>query len=260
MATITKFYFHGAASANTGTLPTAKVSATTPTVTTSGSWTQRVMDGTKGTSETSQGLNTSATKVAQTGLYWQALSAPIAAQTIAAQGFTISSALAQGNTNSALYLNRGCLAVWRPSTGALIGRIFDQAQLTAVAATTVEYALNGTVASGSTSAVTAADGDILVYECWTNCTQAKASAYFDSYYIDGTTEDGTVGSGGNAAYILFTNAVTMLGGAAAGDEEFPFSGGGYYPFEVLRRIEEKVRRRFWRPGWARRASGLVVPA
>ena len=55
------------------------------------------------------------------------------------------------------------------------------------------------VIAGSTTAVTLQDGDILVFEAWDSCTQGMSTAYTDTYYYDGTTEDSTTT---NAAYLL----------------------------------------------------------
>lgn len=254
MSTISKFYLHQSGTAPSGApADGTSISATTPTVIPLPGDAHHPMDGAAGASQTYTGQNSTATKSAQTEWYGRWYSAKIAAQTIAAQTISIHIAVQEGNTNQNLFLSRGCLAIYRLGTG-VVARLFDTASLTSASFTT-ETAVNGSVTS---SAGTANDQDILVYEGWFMMTQGKASAYFPQAYFDGTTEDSATD---NAAYVGFTTAVSMYSaGGGAVDEEFPFAGGGYYPFEVLRRIEENVRRRFWRPGWARRPSGLVVPA
>lgn len=245
MTTISKFYLHDAATSDTGTLPGATtVSAATPTQTATGASTNRSMDGAVGSGQTSQAVSTTATKSTQSSWYRRFLSAPIAAQTFAAGVITnYEVGYSQSNTNSAINAGNLCLAVWRPLTGAIVGRIVDNIPTTAGGdtASTTQQA-NGL---GLLSAeVTAQDGDILVAEIWTANAQSMATSYTNTVFYDGTTEASTTNE---AAFILFPSPVTMQS-----TTRIP-----RYP-AVNHQNPGLLFRRFWE-GWTRKPSGVLVP-
>jgi len=181
-----KFYLHTATSGATGTLPGASSqSGTTPSVTSSGATTNRTMDGTIGSSQVSQALTTLAQTGAQQNWMTRHISNPLAAQTIAAGTWTLSAALSQSNTASAVKLELGAIYIWRPGTGTKVGNIFTPAAGSSGPASTAEAAVSAT---GSGASITIQNGDLLVVEVWTSNTQTMATAYTNTFFYDGTTE------------------------------------------------------------------------
>jgi type IV pilus biogenesis protein CpaD/CtpE len=211
-----KFYLDRDASEVQGTLPAsnATVSATTPT------YTPGVTNGTAVTPLlANHALNPNIGLFNQTSLAYASAavttnqrqpllcfaSMPLAAQTIAAQALTISVGFGCSSTVTAFQIS-AVLAVWRPGTGALVGRIHDLTTSSA-SATASQTVLTLNIPSGSTAAVTAQAGDVLILEIWRNATvQTMGTSYTNTVYYDGTTEASTSNI---AAYLLFTNNVTL---------------------------------------------------
>lgn len=208
MVAINRFYMHDAATTNSGTLPgasTISLAHSTPDVTATGASTNRSADGTIGAGQQSGSLSTVATKAEQFNWYRRFLSAPIAAQTISGtQLISCAGAGEQSNTNSSVRFGYS-VAVWRPSTGAVVGRIYDApGPIGTIGAVTTEATWSS--AASNTSDVTAQDGDILVFELWSDQSQSMATSYTNTAYYDGTTEGSTAN---NASYVNFANAITM---------------------------------------------------
>lgn len=202
-----KFYLHNAATSDTGTLPGAgvSVSATTPSQIVSG--TNRAMNGTIGVFQASGLLTTLANTNPQPSLIHRFLSDPIAAQTIASQLVSVKLGVAESNLNSNVHLV-AIVAVWRPSDGSIVGRIWDGGgSSTAEPAVAATEESQNTSLNGTTSVV-AADGDVIVCEVWRDSTiQAMATAYTNTAFYDGTVEGS---ASDNAAYLLFANDVAMF--------------------------------------------------
>jgi hypothetical protein len=199
-----KFYLHNALTTDTGTLPSSTISASTPTVDLAGT-TNRSMDGTIGSSQSTASGSTQATTNAQSMLFGRFCSAPIKAQTIASQTITFDCGFSESNVNSNFQLQIS-LAVWRPGTGAVVGRITDLSGASAECGTGQSDTGIQTATSTSTS-VTSQDGDILVCEIWRQSfAQNMATSYTNTIYYDGTTEQNT---SSEAAYVNFTNDVAM---------------------------------------------------
>lgn len=246
MTTISKFYLHDAATADAGTLPGATtVSLTSPTQTATEASTNRSMDAAIGPGQTSQAVSTTATKSTQGSWYRRFLSAPIAAQTFANNAsYTYQVGYSQSNTNSAINSGNLCLAVWRPSTGAVVGRIYDSVNSTAGGNTTnTTQQVGGLGFSGA--AVTSQDGDILVLEVWTANAQSMATSYTNTVFYDGTTESSTTNE---AAFIEFTSAAVTMQSTA------------FVPRHPAINHQDPglLFRRFWE-GWTRKSSGVLVP-
>ena len=193
-----KFYFHDAATGNTGTLPAGEHSASTASVTATGANTQRSMDDTIGVSQTSIALTTLANTSAQPCLFRMFESLPLAAQTIAAGNWQLSLAGSEANANSNLHFT-ACVYAWRPGTGAVVGSlIFDLAAASTGEPGTSEAALSDTTISGGS--VTVSAGDILICEIWRDATvQGNATARVNTFFYDGTTE---ASAASNAAFLL----------------------------------------------------------
>jgi hypothetical protein len=197
---IQKFYLHDAATGNTGTLPSGTHSATTDaqSSTPTGKNTQRSMDGSHGTSQTSASWSTLANTSAQPTLLRMFESGPLAAQTIGAGNWQLSMAGVEANANANLRFT-ACVYVWRPGTGALVGsRIFDTTAASTGEPGTSETAVSDTTISGGS--VTTQAGDILVCEIWRDATtQGTATARACQFFYDGTTD---ASASSNAAFLL----------------------------------------------------------
>jgi hypothetical protein len=206
-----KFYLHDAATGDTGTLPASNATVSAKTAHQTPSLTNKSMDATIGVLQHSVALTTLANTVDQSTPIARFLSAPIAAQTIAVQTIGYHFAHQQSNTNS--NFDSVCvLAVWRPGTGTVVGRLLDSVStgLLANGGTTSEAAGSN---SQFSTAVTSQDGDVLVAELWRAVTiQGMATAYTDTVFYDGTVDDSATD---NAAFILFANDVTMFTASSA---------------------------------------------
>ena len=202
-----KFYLHRTTTTDTGTLPaaTATTSANSPAIAPSG-LTNMAMDGIIGASaQTSIAWSTAATTTSQSSPHLRFVSAPLAAQTIGQQTLALAIGGSCSNTTSAFTAAVTC-CVWRPGTGAVVGRFFDSIASVSASAGTSQTNLTISIASGSTTAVTAAANDILVIEIWRSAgVQSMGTSYTNTLFYDGTTENST---SNDAATITFgTNIV-----------------------------------------------------
>ena len=127
MPTIQKFYLHDAASDDPGTLPSGtNVSAQTPT-STPFTVANKKMHDVIGATQASIAAATQANTNLQRIKIGRWLSAPLAAQTIASGTWSWRLAGAETNAASNMFFSI-CIAIWRPSTGAIVGRFFDHPQ------------------------------------------------------------------------------------------------------------------------------------
>ncbi len=210
---------HRGTTTDTGTLPAAgvSVSATSPSQIATGGDTNRIADTTIGASaQTSNVLTTLANQNAQPSLILRCVSAPIGAQTIAAQLLTFGVGGSDSNTNSNFNIVP-ILAVWRPSTGSLVGHIWDGVggggggMVVGANSTTQVWSANNNTADNTTS-VTSQDGDIIVFEWWRyNGVQSMSTAYTNTVFYDGTTEGSATNS---ATFLNFPNTITFSTGRA----------------------------------------------
>jgi hypothetical protein len=203
-----RFYLHAATTTDTGTLPGAAVSisATTPTKIASG--VNRDMNDTGGVLQTSVVLTTNANVNPQPSMIARWLSKPIAAQTInTVVNIGVSGAHAESNLLSN-FESIFVLGVWRPGTGALVGRIFDQAgRLVEPGTAAVEEWEDGSVSAGFQTAVTSQLGDVLVLEWWrADTVQGMATGYTNTAFFDGTIEGSATTA---AAFVDVGQEITM---------------------------------------------------
>jgi hypothetical protein len=210
----TRLYLHRGSSTVGGTLPatTVSVSTTTPTWTpgtTNSSantplLTNRTMDETIGASaQTSLAYTTDNVTTDQKQPFLRWISPPLAAQTIASQAIDVQYGTSQSNTASS-FAQAAVVAVWRPSTGAVVGRMENFSAGGGATGTTQGVRTINITASTS---VTAQAGDVIVVEIWRNSVaQTMASPYTNTVFYDGTTENSTTDV---AAYINFANTVTF---------------------------------------------------
>lgn len=217
MATISKFYFHDAATPNTGTMPTGAFATIGPDTTGDATGARTARDATDviGAAQTSASFTAQANTSVQRWGFRRFVSRPLAAQTIlfgSAASWTCAGARSESNTNH----NQGITVTaycWRPSTGAIVGTTTNnRVAFTPLApASTAEltFSVGGSV-GGTDLAIS--DGDILVFEVSDQFTQSMATAYTSSFFYDGTTEGSTTN---NAAFITPPLALTLFTASAS---------------------------------------------
>lgn len=106
-------------------------------------------------------------------------SRPLAAQTIPAQNWDWSIKISEGTNAAANTFLWPIMYVWRPSTNQIVGnRIFDA---NANASTEWPNTVGAISRSLAGTAVTVADGDILVVECWAVAAQGSAAIYTNTW-------------------------------------------------------------------------------
>lgn len=211
----TKLYLHNATTTVGGILPGASSqSATAPSVTAAGASTNRVMDTTIGAAQTSAALTTLASTAQQRNWFRRFISPPLSAQTVGdVAGITTAGAGSVSNTNSNAFAAYGMVAVWRPSTGALVGRVQDVVASNAFSVNVAaETAGNGFLSVGQT-AIAALAGDVLIFEMWFVNTQGMGTAYTNTFFYDGTTEASATS---NAAYIELNDTLIFQPPPSAG--------------------------------------------
>jgi hypothetical protein len=220
---VTKFYFHDAATPDTGTLPAAAttLSATAPSVTAPTAGTNRDMNQTIGTAQVSQALTT----LGQTGLkknwFRRFLSRPLAAQILPTGVWTIQGGASESNAASNMLPWGAVIKVWRPSANATVATLLDNPTLGTVEPGTSETNISSATAS-NIGGQTVADGDILVVELWAQNTQGNTTARTNTIFYDGTTE-GSITS--NAAFLQAPGVITFSTGGAA-------APGGFNAYET----------------------------
>lgn len=208
----TRLYFHAASNALGGTFPTGEQSAAaTADYNATGANTLKTMNTTVGTAQTSVPATTLARTTNQIGFYGFFCSPPFASnQTVGATGQTITLNIAcqESSLSANLWADlRTNIYIWRPSTGALIGRINDLGAMTGMAepgAFNSERCNQG-ITTTSTG-IAALTGDVLICEVWEQHSQATSIAYTSTFFFDGTvttTVTNTVVSD-HAAFLNFS--------------------------------------------------------
>lgn len=196
-----QFYLRDATTSVGGTLPAATQSASAANVTATGANTNRTLGTLPGAAQTSAALTTLAQTTLQKNFFRRFVSASLVAQTIpvasAQNPWQLTIGVSESNTNSNMLITM-VVYVWRPTDGTLVGRFFDKASAGANFASSTEVSTTFTFTSGST-AVTATAGDILCVEIWAQNTQSMGTAYTNTVFYEGTTNNSATN---NAAYIL----------------------------------------------------------
>ncbi len=114
------------------------------------------------------------------------VSPPLAAQTIAAQTWTLGLVTNETNTGANSF-TRPVIYLWRPSASAVVGFVYDAAANIPNAEWTGGARTNYGTLSGS--AVTAQAGDVLVFEVWAySAAMGLAGVYNQILYFNGTVE------------------------------------------------------------------------
>lgn len=217
MATIAKFYLLQATSPNAGTMPSNSPAAVAApglggTVTGDASGAATARDATDTVGTNIPDVDTLITANANTSFQlWghrRFVSRPLAAVTFSSGvgSWTFSAAAAESNAahNASFTV---CIYGWRPSTGAQVG---TAGILALPEPGTTETALNN--AASTLLDATLLDGDVLVFDVFSQFTQSMATAYTDSFSYSGGVEGSTTN---NAAFIAPPSPLTLFTGAAA---------------------------------------------
>jgi len=221
-----------------GTLPGAtNIAGLTITVTATGASTNRGMTEGTGSGQTSAALTTSAVSSAQTNWFRRWVSRPIAPQTISAQTITLSLAASESAAQSDMFENgRWFLALWRPSTGAIVTTMINDTALITEPSTT-QTAVSKSLTS---TAATSQGGDVLVLELFSAQSQSNAVARTNTIFYDGTTEASTTNC---ASFIQFATDVIIMQ---------TLQQPANYASTAL--LTSRIRS-----AWHRRRSGIFVP-
>lgn len=203
----TRLFLHAAANALTGTFPTAEQSTTfSARYLATGGNTLRTMDSITGVSQTTLSVSTSAS--ATYDIFYGHFCSPTLAttQTIGASAQELILNIGR-NTSSAASSATAVgmnLYVWRPSTGALVGTIYDGLLLPiGSSAGATQRSFKGTISAAAS--VVALSGDVLIIEAWQRMKPASALVRTVTMFYDGTTEVNThsASSSNHAAFLNF---------------------------------------------------------
>ena len=227
----TRFYLHDAVSTVSGTLPSTEQSTKTAVFNYEAQTTNRSMSTTIGTAQASKTFVNTTTRAANNTCYvTKFISTPINQAGIAANTWTYNFAVKTSLTtttddyptnDTAPKFIPICCYVWRPSTGAKVGNIFDGNSVTGTyfdvgnqntgGSTTSEVAEHGTF-TGSAVA-TAAANDVIVLEAWISVWFSGATSTTLSYFYDGTTTNTTNGAivSNHAAFLETPENITLAG-------------------------------------------------
>lgn len=206
---VTRLYLHDALSGVAGTLPTTEQSAKTAVFNFEAQSINRSMNTTIGTAQASKTFVNTTTRATNNTCYVTAfVSDPINQSGIAANTWTYNFAAKNSNTTpcddyptfDSSKVVPGCCYVWRPSTGAKVGNIYDADSAVGYSdtgnhggsPTTSEVAEHGTF-TGSAVAGAAAN-DVIVLEAWIYVWFSTAASCTLSFFYDGTTTNTTSGT------------------------------------------------------------------
>lgn len=207
----TKLYLHDAASTALGTLPATNAKASADFALGASvvvALTNKSMSPTIGVAQAQIDKTTLANTAAQqVPIGRWILDTPLAAQTFAAQVVTLHIAGLESNLNSNFSLQWQAIA-WRPSTGAYVGALMSGPVSDPSLDFTTETNTTSASSGAGGSPPTVQDGDLLILEVWRDAlVQAMATAYTNTLFYDGTTEDSLTT---NAAYVNFANTVALF--------------------------------------------------
>lgn len=190
----TKLYFHDISNALAGTFPSVSQSATSA----SRVWdtTLRVMDKNTGSLQVGPTATSLANTTAQHHfIRWFCSPLLSGSNTVGGGTWTFNCAQQESNTNSNFVINGVDVYIWRPSTGALVNQVKDWAgaSLGGVKPTAASSEQVNTF-SFTTTARAALNGDVIICEVWAAFTQSMGTAYTETFFYDGTTENATQGT------------------------------------------------------------------
>ena len=187
-------YFHAAASTVSGTLPSTEQSVLTSTTNGDAQSVNRSMNTTIGTGQTSILIVSDNTTSNQNFYFTKFVSPPLNQTNVTAQTWTYNFAAEEelssnqfpvSGSSDELYIN---IYVWRPSTGAKVGTIFDEPTDSGVVnepPTNTEEAFQTPVDGAAVAS--AAVGDVIIAEIWFEVSQTSSTSGDNIFYFDGTT-------------------------------------------------------------------------
>lgn len=214
----TRLYFRSATNALTGTFPTTEQSAATAQATATGANTLRTMSTAPGTAQTSLAVTTSAVTTAQSNFMGFFCSRPLlGAQTVGGGAMILNGAENESNAAANWWINSLNIYVWRPSTGVRVGTIRDAAtvSLGGLEPTATNNNQVSHITGITSTAVSAADGDVVICEIWVRATQGSAMSYTGTFFYNGTTVNTTENAvvTNHASFIELTENLTFKTGA-----------------------------------------------
>jgi hypothetical protein len=205
----TKLYLNNKINDLSGIFPSSTQGTVSPTYIASGGTTLKKMTVSIGSGQTSHSATSTATTATQNGLMAMFVSQPMdGAQTVGGGTLTFNWADDESNT----FMNIGGLYqfayVWRPSTGQKVGNVCNFSNFGGTEPSSANSEQVGTC-SGTSAAIIASDGDVIVCEIWFIHQQGMASSYISHFYFDGTTENTTenVIVSNHASFIQFTETL-----------------------------------------------------
>lgn len=227
---VTRLYLHAASSLVSGTLPSTEQSSRTAGSSIDAGTVNRSMNTSIGAAQATITGNT-ANAIDRIVYITKFVSLPLVTTAIAANTWTYNfgfklnnvtqqtSPVKQAGGNPLYAPMPATLYIWRPSTGAKVGNIYDQDtpgttneyfDTSQPGAAPAEFAENGSLAG---AAVTATAGDVIVLEAWCYSTDNQVRTNAISYYYDGTTvttTNPTVVSN-HAAFLETPQTITFSG-------------------------------------------------
>lgn len=209
----TKLYFHDAANDLEGTFPTGEQSAQVAEATWTDANTLRKMNGAIGAAQVSTALAISRDTANREEFIRFFCSLPLSgAQTVGGGTATLNVADSQSNANGNFWIDSIDVYVWRPSTGAVVGTVRDAVDLGGTEPT-ANNSEQVTTFTFTTSAVSAADGDVIICEIWADFTQGMSATYTLTFYYDGTTENTTENAvvSNHASFLDLAETLTFRG-------------------------------------------------
>lgn len=216
----TKLYLHDTNSDVSGTLPTSEQSSTnTATNNLASQSLNKKMDTTKGVSQASLSASVSLGFSESTIYSSKWVSPPLDSNvTITAQTWTVNFASKSGSDPFYPYKIKPNVYVWRPSTGAKVGTIFDNIAGSPYGAGNVNETSKQQTFSGS--AVSCLAGDVIIFEGWCAAISFSIGTFSIFFYYDGATETTSDGStvSNHASFISTPQDLTFSTGGG-GDEE-----------------------------------------
>lgn len=203
----TRLFLHAAANALSGTFPTAEQSVTfSARYVATGGNTLRTMDSLTGVSQTTLIASLSASGTYQ--VFFGHFCSPTLAsdQTIGsgAQTLTLNLGLDTSLTSTSATAVATNLYIWRPSTGAKVGTVYDGIMNPIdIASGTTQRTWNTTISAAAS--VSALAGDVIIVECWRLVKPTAATARSVRMYYDGTVVSTTQSatSSNHAAFLDF---------------------------------------------------------
>lgn len=216
----TKLYLHNITNDLTGTFPSGEQSnypsyGGGQSYSMSGASTLQKMNATIGSGQASPTFTTLNNQTLQEVFLRMWTSLPLDGnQTVGGGNFILNFAHAESNMNVNLFKYGVNIYIWRPSTGTKIGTVKAVLGAFSIVGTEPGAASSERVwhVSGITSsAVSALDGDVIIFELYVDFAQGMSTSYTGTLYYDGTTQNTTDNASvsNHASYIEFAETLVF---------------------------------------------------